>query len=95
MSHRQGFSVFGVKWIEKRDKNGSHLKKKIFQGVENVSSEENYVLLDVVDSTDELEIDNFMNNSDTKFIKWRHSISDNYTRHFNTIAEANIHKVHR
>ena len=53
---------------EKSDKNRSHLKKKIFQGVENLSNEENYVLLDVVDSTDELEIDNFMNNSDTKFI---------------------------
>ena len=53
---------------EKSDKNRSHLKKKIFQGVENVSSEENYVLLDVVDCTDELEIDNFMNNSDTKLV---------------------------
>ena len=43
-------------------------ERDILQSMKSVSSEEIYALLDGVHSADELDIDNLMNDSDTKYI---------------------------
>lgn len=43
-------------------------RKRSFEIDENVSSGEIYALMDDVDSANELDIDNFMNDSDTEYI---------------------------
>ena len=43
-------------------------KKKQFNIDENISNEQIYALLDNVNGDNEGEMDNFINNSDTKFI---------------------------
>ena len=43
-------------------------RKRSFEIDENVSSGEIYALMDEVDSANELDIDNFMNDSDTEYI---------------------------
>ena len=43
-------------------------RKRSFEIDENVSSGEIYALMDDVDSANEFDIDNFMNDSDTEYI---------------------------
>ena len=49
-----------IQWLKDR--------KRYFHIDENTSSEQIYALLDDVESADEDDIDNLMNDSDTKFI---------------------------
>ena len=46
----------------------SNARKRQFEIDENVSSGEIYALMDDVDIANELDIDNFMNDSDTEYI---------------------------
>ena len=67
-------------------------RKRYFTIDENVSSEEIYALLDGVDSADELNIDNLMNDSDTEYIAEEEIQQDTHDTSI-IIPEANIHVV--
>ena len=68
--------------------------KRYFHIDENASSEQIYDLLDDVGSADEDDIDNLMNDSDTKFIAEEKIIKAASTQETSlTTPEANLHVV--
>ena len=69
-------------------------RKRYFHIDENASSEQIYALLDYVESVDEDEIDNLMNNSDTVFIAEEEITQATSTQDTSlTSPEANLHIV--
>ena len=79
--------VYEVRWRLK-------LGKKYFKIDENISSEQIYALLDNVDSDNEEETDNFINDSDAWFIVDEDVLPANNTLETSlTTPEANIHVV--
>ena len=69
-------------------------RKRYFHIDENASSEQIYALLDDVESADEDDIDNLMNNSYIKFIAEEETAQAASTKDISlTTPEANLHLV--
>ena len=69
-------------------------KKRYFHIDKNASSEQIYVLLDDVESADEDDIDNLMNDSDIEFMPEEEITQAASTQDTSlTILEANLHAV--
>ena len=69
-------------------------KKRYFHIGEKASSEQIYTLLDDVESADEDDIDNLMNDSDTEFIAEEEITQGDCTKNtYLTTPEANLHIV--
>ena len=72
----------------------THGRKRYFHIDENASSEQIYALLDDVESADEDDIDNLMNNSYIKFIAEEETAQAASTKDISlTTPEANLHLV--
>ena len=69
-------------------------KRKKYFNLDKMSSDDIYALLDSVESDDEIEIDNLMNDSDTEFIAENNLIEEaDDTGNFTAIVtpSANVH----
>ena len=84
---KQNKTAFGSKMATNGRKRNFHIDK-------NASSEQIYALLDDVESADEDDIDNLMNDSDTEFIAEEEITQAASTQDTSlTTPEANLHVV--
>ena len=72
----------------------TNCRKRYFQIDESSNGEQIYAFLDDVESADEDDIDNLMNNSDIKFIAEEETAQAASTKDISlTMSEANLHLV--